>query len=77
MLQDIEKMEFEEAMRELEEILIKMDNGEVSLKESVDLFERGSALKRHCEKILNEAQLRISKISSVEPLTVVEFETER
>lgn len=71
---DVEKMEFEDAMKELEGILAKMDSSEISLKESVMLFERGTILKRRCEKILADAQLRINKISNSDPEDIVEFD---
>jgi exodeoxyribonuclease VII small subunit len=60
----IETMEFETALKELEEIVGLLEGGKSSLKESVDLYERGVALKKYCDKILESAQLRINQISS-------------
>ena len=62
MTKSIEKMSFEEALAELEEIVNKIDTGQESLAEAVSSFERGVALKNHCEKMLKEAKLKIEKI---------------
>ncbi|MDR2067961.1 MAG: exodeoxyribonuclease VII small subunit [Holosporaceae bacterium] len=61
---DIDKMEFEDALHELEEIVKILEEGKSSLKVSVDLYERGTLLKKHCDKILESVQLRINQISS-------------
>jgi exodeoxyribonuclease VII small subunit len=63
MTKSIEKMSFEEALAELEEIVNKIDTGQESLAEAVSSFERGVALKNHCEKMLKEAKLKIEKIT--------------
>ncbi|MDR2645591.1 MAG: exodeoxyribonuclease VII small subunit [Holosporaceae bacterium] len=60
---DINQMEFEQAMKELENIVKILEEGKSSLKESVDLYERGAKLKKHCDNILESAQLRINQIS--------------
>lgn len=59
---DIKNLSFEEALSELENIIRKMEMGDVKLSESVLFYERGMALKNHCEKILKDAQLKIEKI---------------
>lgn len=59
---DIEKMSFEEALAALEEIVGKLESGEVSLEESIDIYTRGTFLKRHCQDKLGSAQARIEKI---------------
>lgn len=59
----IDEMEFEEAFSELESIVKLLEDGQSSLKKSVDLYERGVLLKKHCDKILESAQLRINQIS--------------
>ncbi|MDR3187128.1 MAG: exodeoxyribonuclease VII small subunit [Holosporaceae bacterium] len=61
---DIDKMEFEAALQELEEIVKILEEGKSSLKVSVDLYERGTLLKKRCDKILESVQLRINQISS-------------
>ncbi len=63
MLQNIEKMSFEDALAELEEIVKKIDTGQESLNDAVSSFERGMALKMHCEKMLKDAKLKIEKVT--------------
>ena len=63
MTKSMEKMSFEEALAELEEIVNKIDTGQESLADAVSSFERGVALKNHCEKMLKEAKLKIEKIT--------------
>lgn len=59
---DIKLMSFEKAMEELESIVRKLENGEAELEESIELYERGAALKAHCEAKLKSAQEKIEKI---------------
>lgn len=59
----IEKMPFEMALKELEAIVGKLERGEVPLEESIAIYERGEALKKHCEKLLRDAEARIEKIT--------------
>ncbi|MDR0677160.1 MAG: exodeoxyribonuclease VII small subunit [Holosporaceae bacterium] len=61
---EINKMEFEEALGELETIVKTLEEGKSSLKDSVNLYERGTMLKKHCDEILESVQLRINQISS-------------
>lgn len=56
-------MPFEAAMRELESIVSGLEKGEVSLEDSIRLYERGEALKMRCEALLKEAEMRIEKIT--------------
>lgn len=63
MSKSIEKMTFEEALVELENIVKKIDTGQESLADAVSSFELGVALKNHCEKMLKEAKLKIEKIT--------------
>ncbi len=60
----IEKISFEDALAELEEIVRKIDTGQENLADAVDSFERGVLLKKHCEKMLKDAKLKIEKITS-------------
>ncbi|KJW02626.1 exodeoxyribonuclease VII, small subunit [Rickettsia endosymbiont of Ixodes pacificus] len=71
-----ENISFEEALKELEEIVKKIDNGQESLETVVNSFERGILLKNHCEKKLKEARLKIEKITKLADSTVVLEETE-
>ena len=58
---DIESMTFEEALRELEEIVRKLEdiNNTLTLEDSIQAYERGTALKQHCEAKLKDAQMKI------------------
>jgi exodeoxyribonuclease VII small subunit len=58
----IGKMSFEEALKALEEVVGQLEGGQVPLEQSIALYERGDALKKHCEARLNEAELKVQKI---------------
>ena len=58
----IEKLSFEEALKELEALKVKMESGNIPLDDALTLFERGNALKAHCEKILANAKMKVEKI---------------
>ena len=60
----IADMSFEDALRALEEIVRKLEGGEVPLDDSITLYERGEALRRHCQARLDAAQARIEKIGT-------------
>lgn len=60
---DLAKLSFEEALAELEKIVRQLESGAGDLKTSIDSYERGAALRRHCEAKLKEAQMRIEKIT--------------
>lgn len=62
-MSEIETLSFEDAMRELEATVGKLETGEASLEESIALYERGAALRAHCEKRLREAEERVEKIT--------------
>ena len=59
---DVSALSFEEALRALEELVRRLETGEVPLEESIDLYERGEQLRRHCQSRLDAAQARIEKI---------------
>jgi len=59
---DIAKLSFEEAVKELEGIVSQLEDGRVDLEKSIAIYERGVALKAHCEAKLKAAQARIEKI---------------
>ena len=59
---DIAAMNFEEALAELEQIVRRLEGGQVRLDEAIQFYERGALLKRHCERKLNEAQQRVDRI---------------
>lgn len=54
-------LSYEEAYKELEDILIKLESGTTSLDESLNLYEKGIKLYRHCNKLLDNANLTINK----------------
>ncbi len=58
----IEPMSFEAALQELENIVSRLEQGEVDLEDSIALYERGNALKAHCEQKLKGAEARLEKI---------------
>lgn len=60
---DIDSLPFEKAIQELEEIVGKLEKASVPLDESVELYERGEALKRRCDALLQQAEARIEKIA--------------
>ncbi len=71
----IEDLSFEAALRELEEIVGRLEQGNVDLEDSIALYERGQTLKGHCEAKLKAAETRLEKVvvgpkgaSSLEPL---------
>ena len=59
---DIGGMSFEDALSELEQIVRRLEGGQVRLDDAIQSYERGALLKRHCEKKLNEAQQRVDRI---------------
>jgi exodeoxyribonuclease VII small subunit len=59
---DIRKMSFEDALVEMEDIVQRLESGEVKLDEAIDAYTRGAHLKKHCQSKLKEAQVRIDKI---------------
>jgi len=62
-LPDIGAMGFEEALEELEGIVRQLEAGRFRLDESISAYERGAALKRHCEAKLSEAKAKVEKIA--------------
>jgi exodeoxyribonuclease VII small subunit len=60
---DVTKLSFEKALAELEQIVQKLERGDVALEESVTIYERGEALKRRCEELLRQAEARVEKIT--------------
>ena len=60
---DIAAMSFEVALKELEDIVERLEQGRISLEESISIYERGEHLKAHCEKMLKDAEARIDKIT--------------
>ena len=59
----VEKMSFEEAMAELDQVVARLESGAAPLEQSIELYTRGTALKAHCEGLLKNAQAKIEKIT--------------
>ena len=60
---DLSGVSFEAALKELETIVGKLESGQAPLAESIAIYERGEALKAHCEALLKQAEMRIEKIT--------------
>ncbi len=58
----VDQMSFEAALKELESIVSRLEQGEVALEDSIALYERGQALKAHCEAKLKAAEGRLEKV---------------
>ncbi|MFX4222772.1 MAG: exodeoxyribonuclease VII small subunit [Thalassobaculum sp.] len=58
----VDAMSFEDALRELEAIVETLEQGRGSLDDAIAAYERGAALKKHCQKKLEEARLKVEKI---------------
>jgi exodeoxyribonuclease VII small subunit len=77
---DLKDMSFEQALKELETIVDRLEKGDVELEASILIYERGEALKRHCETLLRKAEAKVEKITlkpsgepaGTEPLDVEE-----
>lgn len=59
----VAEMSFEEAMAELEKVVGQLERGDVALDDSIRLYERGAALKAHCEKKLKAAEEKVAQIT--------------
>lgn len=59
----VDQMTFEEAIKELEGVVAKLERGDVALDDSIALYERGAALRARCEKKLVEAEEKVAKIT--------------
>jgi exodeoxyribonuclease VII small subunit len=59
---DIAKLSFEDALKELEDIVRRLETGNAKLDDALGAYERGALLKQHCESKLREAQARVDKI---------------
>ncbi|MDC0093886.1 exodeoxyribonuclease VII small subunit [Alphaproteobacteria bacterium] len=67
----LEKMTFEEAMNELETLVDSLDKGNISLDQAIAAYDRGSQLKDHCQKKLNEAKMKVETIQISDNVEVV------
>lgn len=61
-LTDIKDMSFEKAMAELESLVRRLEEGRLTLEEAVHSYERGTALRSHCEAKLRAAKLKVEQV---------------
>ena len=61
---ELEKLTFEEAMKELEKLVDSLDQGDVSLDDAIAAYDRGSQLKDFCQKKLQEAKMKVDTIQA-------------
>ncbi|WP_425044947.1 exodeoxyribonuclease VII small subunit [Primorskyibacter sp. S87] len=59
----VEQMTFEQAMKELEDVVGQLERGDVALDQSISLYERGAALKKRCEEELKRAEEKVAAIT--------------
>jgi exodeoxyribonuclease VII small subunit len=71
--ESVESLAFEVAFQELEEIVARLEQEEHTLEESLQLFERGQSLARHCARLLEQAELKVQQIIQDD---LVDFEGE-
>ena len=60
---NIEDMSFEQAMNELENVVTSLEGSQIALDDSIAMYERGAALKAHCEAKLKAAEEKVAKIT--------------
>ena len=68
---DLDKLTFEKAMKELEELVDSLDKGDVSLDEAIAAYDRGSQLKDYCEKKLQEAKMKVDTIQASDNIDTI------
>ena len=76
---DIRAMSFETALKELEQIVTRLERGDVELEQSIDIYERGEALRAHCDQLLKRAEAKVERITlsaQGAPSGAVPFDTE-
>ena len=74
----VDALSFEDALRELERIVETLEQGRGSLDDAITAYERGAALKKHCQKKLEEARLKVEKIKldeSGQPSGTTDFDS--
>ena len=71
---EIKELKFEDGLKKLEELVNQLDEGSLSLEESISYYEIGVKLKSHCEKLLKTAELKILKVSDKEKIVTEELQ---
>ncbi len=67
----LDKMSFEEAMNELENLVASLDKGDISLDQAIKAYDRGAQLKDLCQKKLNDAKMKVETIQSSDSSDVI------
>ena len=62
-------LSYEQAFKELEEIVALLETNQQSLEESMKLYERGQILSKHCAGLLEKAELKIQQLTNLNPVT--------
>jgi exodeoxyribonuclease VII small subunit len=62
-LAEIKDMSFERALKELETIVERLEKGAVELEESIAIYERGEALREHCDRLLKQAEAKVERLT--------------
>ncbi len=65
-MDDISRLSYEAAYQELESLVGQLESGELSLEDSVALYERGQQLSAHCQALLEDAELKIKTVDDAE-----------
>lgn len=68
-MSDINEHSFEQAFDELQEVISKLESGDLTLEESVEVYERGKALSEYCQKLLNDAELKVNQLDESDDIT--------
>jgi len=68
-LAEIKDMSFERALKELESIVERLEKGAVELEESIVIYERGEALREHCDRLLKQAEAKVERLTLGSSLT--------
>ena len=71
---EIKELKFEDGLKKLEELVNQLDDGSLSLEESISYYEIGVKLKSHCEKLLKTAELKILNVSDKEKIVTEELQ---
>jgi exodeoxyribonuclease VII small subunit len=65
---EMNRLSYEQAFAELEQIVTRLETDSSSLDEALVLFERGQALSKHCAELLNQAELKVKKLLNTDEL---------
>ena len=76
MSEEISELAFEQALRDLEETVTKLEAGDLTLEESLALFERGQKLATHCNDLLEKASLRVEQLTGDGEIVEIEVQVE-